>query len=818
MTIILRDYQQALEDGIYRSWQTGNRNVLAVLPTGGGKTRVKASIFHKTREPSTAIAHRQELVGQISMALADTGTYHRIIAPDSVIRFCIGQHVRKHGHTYHHPSAPVAVGGVDTIIAREDSLKQWCNQNKIWDIDECFPAGTPVTTPCGAVKIESLRVGDTVTAFDETTGAFAHRRIVRLFKNPIPRRMVTVTAGKSITATGGHPFWTKRGWVEAKDLTTNDFVQSVRPSDTRKKGDVLGRMPSGCFVADNVPNQSRARIVSNENPQSDAQGQQLRENASNPVSDESSAKNSRRERQGSDSCGSGPDSSFAAERVCLESRPADREAWNNSDQLQIGHCAPGVENCNRSGRGVTRGEESQNSRFEKDFLADWQRVESVTIHEFAGDERPSGGFVYNIEVDGLHTYVAGGFIVHNCHHVLRDNKWGKAVAMFPNAWGVGFTATPLRADRKSLGAGRSGVFHDMIVGPSMRELIRRGYLADYRIFAPPGSIDVSHVPVSDATGDYNQTALRREAHKSTITGDVVEHYLRFAPGKRGITFAVDVEMATATAEAFRNRGVTAEVVSAKTPDIVRSSVIERFAAGNVLQLVNVDLFGEGFDVPACEVVSMARPTKSYGLYVQQFGRALRPFSGKTHGIILDHVENVKRHGFPDKPRVWNIEADETKRASRPTDDMIPITCCVACFFPYEKLTKTCPHCGHVDEPISRGAPEFVDGDLVEFSPELLARLRGDADAAQESPYTDHLPNQAAVLRYRRLHSERAEAQRVLRETIDFWAGVEHAAHDYSHSALYRLFYHTFGIDVLSAQSLNRQDTEKLTALIRERLT
>jgi superfamily II DNA or RNA helicase len=99
--------------------------------------------------------------------------------------------------------------------------------------------------------------------------------------------------------------------------------------------------------------------------------------------------------------------------------------------------------------------------------------------------------------------------------------------------------------------------------------------------------------------------------------------LRLAPGKLGVTFDTDVDSATETAAAFRAAGVPAEVVSAKTPDALRAQILRRFKNREILQLVNVDLFGEGFDLPAIEVVSFARATESFALYCQQFGRALR---------------------------------------------------------------------------------------------------------------------------------------------------------------------------------------------------
>ena len=70
--------------------------------------------------------------------------------------------------------------------------------------------------------------------------------------------------------------------------------------------------------------------------------------------------------------------------------------------------------------------------------------------------------------------------------------------------------------------------------------------------------------------------------------------------------------------------------------------------GEILVLCNVDLFGEGFDVPDCEAVQLLRPTKSLTLYIQQAMRPMRinPADPGKEAIILDHVGNYTRHGFP----------------------------------------------------------------------------------------------------------------------------------------------------------------------------
>lgn len=403
------------------------------------------------------------------------------------------------------------------------------------------------------------------------------------------------------------------------------------------------------------------------------------------------------------------------------------------------------------------------------------------------------------------------------HHFLRANKWGKACAMFPNARILLVTATPCRADGKGLGSHADGLVDKMIVGPDARQLINMGFLTDYRIFCPPNDLDLSDVPTT-ASGDYSPEKLVKAVRRSHIVGDVVAHYLRIAPGKLGITFAVDIEDATRIAQAYRDAGVPAEVVSSETPTLLRAQIMRDFKARRVLQLVNVDLFGEGFDLPAIEVVSMARPTQSYSLYCQQFGRALRLLEGKDRAIIIDHVGNVVRHGLPDKPRTWSLDRRQSGTKKAPDEDVIPLIHCIECTQPYERIYPACIHCGHAPEPADRSSPQFVDGDLHELTADVLAKMRGEL-AAFDNPFVPIPAGMTGVaaqgIRNRAL--ERQQAQGLLRNTIAVWAGWHKRDFKRSDREINRLFYLAYGIDILTAQTLKPKEANELTQQLQKRL-
>lgn len=537
-TVSLRPYQAELIQGIRREWSAGARNVLMVLPTGGGKTVVMADILDAHEGAVCAIAHRRELVGQISTTLARWGVRHRIIASDGVVRDCVSRHIAEVGRSHYDANAHVAVAGVDTLVRRD--MGAWARQVTLWVCDEA-------------------------------------------------------------------------------------------------------------------------------------------------------------------------------------------------------------------------------------------------------------------------------------HHLGRGLKWHRAVEMFPNARGLGVTATPLRADGKGLGRHADGVMDAMVVGPSMRWLIEQGYLTDYRIFAPPSDFNRGAVEVSESTGEMKPVSLVKETKRSGILGDVVQSYLRIAPGKLGVTFAVNVKLAGETAARFRAAGVPAEVVSAETPELIRAEILRRFARRELLQLVNVDLFSEGFDLPALEVVSMARATESYSWYAQAFGRALRPMEDKGPAIIIDHVGNVLRHGLPDAPRAWTLDRRERKSRSKPADDVMPVRACPACTGVYERIYRQCPYCGHAPEPASRSAPEQVDGDLHELDPSVLARLRGDAariDADPVFPRDATWPVRAAISKR---HDERRDAQKRLRSVIAWWAGWQNSL-GRSDAEGYRRFFYSFGVDVATAQTSGRPEAEELMERIKGQLT
>lgn len=83
-TPTLRDYQNTWLDGLRDAFRAGFHSPLGVLPTGGGKTvcfSYLAARLSENRKRTVILAHRSELLDQISATLESFGVDHGRIAP-----------------------------------------------------------------------------------------------------------------------------------------------------------------------------------------------------------------------------------------------------------------------------------------------------------------------------------------------------------------------------------------------------------------------------------------------------------------------------------------------------------------------------------------------------------------------------------------------------------------------------------------------------------------------------------------------------------------------------------------------------------------
>lgn len=309
-------------------------------------------------------------------------------------------------------------------------------------------------------------------------------------------------------------------------------------------------------------------------------------------------------------------------------------------------------------------------------------------------------------------------IFDEAHHCSAAG-WTKVKNFYKGSKSVGLSATPKRLDRKGL----DHLFDEMICGPSVQWLIENGYLSKYRIFC---GAEPDLTGLAERAGDYAMEDLGLRMDKSQITGDAINEYKRWAMGKRAVAFCSGIAHSKHVVQAFLEAGIAAEHIDGSTERSERKGAVDRFRRGETLVLSNVDLVGEGFNLPAIEASILLRPTQSLSLYIQQIGRCMRPAPGKDYAIILDHAGNLKKHGLPCDDREWSLKAERKKKKAVE----IRTRECPECGGTHPIAAK-CPYCGFVYETARAALAIDNDAQLVEVDVVAMrARKRMEESACK----------------------------------------------------------------------------------------
>lgn len=319
-----------------------------------------------------------------------------------------------------------------------------------------------------------------------------------------------------------------------------------------------------------------------------------------------------------------------------------------------------------------------------------------------------------VHVRGLPDDV-GLIIIDECHGVAGSEKYRKLLAKYNALPVVGLSATPFAAGMAKHHPEIGGpLFEQLVVGATIADLIADGYLVDCDIYAPsePDLAKVRSKKGLDGLLDYAQADLEEATDKPELIGDILTHWRKLAAEKQTVVFAASIAHSKHIVEQFQAAGVVAEHIDYHCDDDERAAILGRFARGETTVLSNVALLSEGWDCPACEVMILARPTRSLIRFIQMVGRVLRPAPGKIKALLLDHSGSTARLGHPcddlplelddGKPKVSSKQQAERKES-------LPKPC-PACKFMRPAGVHECPKCGFKPE---RQSDVLVgDGQLV----------------------------------------------------------------------------------------------------------
>ena len=244
-----------------------------------------------------------------------------------------------------------------------------------------------------------------------------------------------------------------------------------------------------------------------------------------------------------------------------------------------------------------------------------------------------------------------------------------------------FDATPETAQ----GMGLAQWADDLRQGPSVRELVKAGYLVPSRVFSAEQGRGLAMIPADAWLHLYWYGRILRIGEREPVIASGP-----LGRKRRALVFARDKAHARSIVAEFAAKGIPAAFIGDDTKEDERRRLLGwtdahgtfrtgALARGEVLALVCASLLRQGIDIPEIELVISARAFDSEPLARQAWGRGMRvcPEIGKVDCVMVDLVGGiVDRVGLPDDERVWSLEGT----ACRPVGElgMPAIVQCRAC--------------------------------------------------------------------------------------------------------------------------------------------
>lgn len=289
---------------------------------------------------------------------------------------------------------------------------------------------------------------------------------------------------------------------------------------------------------------------------------------------------------------------------------------------------------------------------------------------------------------------------------------------------LGLTATPFAK-------GMGELYGEVVNVTTTNQLISDGFLVPLHIYAAvkPDMTGAKVVAGEWADGDI-------EDRGRLILGDIVAEWTdktqqHFGGPVKTIVFAASVDHGAELCAAFNAAGHNFQQLSYRdSSDDARREIIAEFRKpdSEITGLISCEVLTKGFDVPDVLCGVGARPyRKSFSSHIQQLGRVMRPSTGKSFALWLDHGGNVMRfyddHMALFADGVATLSDDSPDRKTRKEEKEAGSAegkiCCVKCKFVLQPNQLTCPACGHARRRQS----------LVEAEPGVMVTIDGVAKPA-----------------------------------------------------------------------------------------
>jgi len=680
-TFTLRPYQTESINAVYDHLRLRDDNPCVVIPTAGGKTPVMATICRDAVQQWNGrvliLAHVKELLEQAVDKL-------HTMAPDLWNQIGVYSAGLKSRDTDH----AIIVAGIQSVYRRAAELDRF----DLIMIDECFVAGTRVSTPSGELPIELVQPG----MFVQTATGIG-RVLATSARSASDLVTLEYSDGTVITCTASHPIFTESGWRAAGSLEVGSLAFGVESMRMLRAGvpsvdqTATGREPDNPEGASLAEAAVLLDLLCQDPQQLHEIAEGTGEGQYHYEGQGSCAKSARRQR--------------AVDRTTREVAETDRRRLGGgirssgpglplalpAEASQDRRCTTGLDDRHRTGRSEPPFAGSSSSRFSQDHLPGTKRLVRVSRHERARDR-----VVFNLHVSGHPSYFANGILAHNCHLIPPDGEGmyrtflADAKVVNPNVRLVGLTATPYRMTTGTI-CGADKLLNHVCYEVGVRELIVQGYLCPLKSKAGKRKADTSGLHLRG--GEFIAGEVEQLMDDDSLVRSACREIIAHAQDRRSVLiFAAGVQHALHVQRVLDSLGHECGFVHAETLPFDRTETLKRFRKGELKYLVNVNVLTTGFDAPNIDCIALLRPTNSPGLYYQMVGRGFRLHPGKDDCLVLDFGGNILRHGPVD-----DLQIKEPGQG----DGDAPAKECPQCQAVIHAAYATCPECGHEFPPPDR---------------------------------------------------------------------------------------------------------------------
>lgn len=267
----------------------------------------------------------------------------------------------------------------------------------------------------------------------------------------------------------------------------------------------------------------------------------------------------------------------------------------------------------------------------------------------------------------------------------------KIFVHFPLSKKIGFTATPISANKKKP---LKDFYNDIVVIAKPSELIALNEYKRDRGIVPAITYSLSSIDrnsLKKKGEDFDEKVMGDEFKKKKQIQNTINNYIRLGYGKKFFCYNPNIESSLEIHQAFLDAGLNSRHIDGKKNgkygnDRYRKETFEWFENTPNAILHNVGIATIGTDIPSAEGCIINRSTMSQTLWIQMCVRSSRPYrypdgTYKDYSIILDMGDNAIGGGLlePTFDHDWEFIFNNPKTSTRGGIAVI----------------KECPDCGAI---------------------------------------------------------------------------------------------------------------------------